>query len=258
MRWKAALMAVLAAALAAGLAQAQQEKKPAASPKKSAPGGKKASKSPAAALAGTWIAGSGAGRLTLAFRSERQLTFQGDPAEYQLLPGVIRVLSEDGLVDYPYALDGEVLRVTFPGGEVVSFRRAAAAEPHPAAASAAPSGENRRLQGMLCTFSGSSGSGGGWYSLRKVWFDGAGRFSTGSETAASTRHHDSGGDLTARGSTYGTSKGVGGTYRVEGNRVVLTPSDGSPVEAKVHFRQADGRITELMIKGTLYGAALCE
>ena len=89
---------------------------------------------------------------------------------------------------------------------------------------------------------------GSYSSSTRVWFDGAGRFSTRSESSFSG----------SAGSGYGSGPGSGGTYRIAGDEVRLTFGDGSTGTARVNMRQADGRITELMFNGQLYATGLCE
>ena len=55
-----------------------------------------------------------------------------------------------------------------------------------------------------------------------------------------------------------SNAGPGGRYRVQGNQVFLTLSDGSTGVATVNMRQSDGSVSELMYEGTLYAKGLCE
>ena len=59
---------------------------------------------------------------------------------------------------------------------------------------------------------------------------------------------------------YGGNQGTGngGIYRVVGNQVQLQFNDGTTGVAQINMQQDDGRITELMYEGTLYGTGLCE
>ena len=114
------------------------------------------------------------------------------------------------------------------------------------------SGQEYLLQGTLCSWSGSSsGYGNSSYSSStRVYFDGQGNFSYSSESSFS-------GDA---GMAYGGNQGAGnaGTYRVAGNQVHLQFNDGTTGVAQINMQQDDGRITELMYEGTLYGTGLCE
>lgn len=116
----------------------------------------------------------------------------------------------------------------------------------------AGSGQEYLLQGNLCSWSGSSSGYGNSSSSSstRVYFDGQGNFSYSSESSFS-------GDA---GMAYGGNQGAGngGTYRVAGNQVRLQFNDGTTGVAQINMQQDDGRITELMYEGTLYGAGLCE
>ena len=116
----------------------------------------------------------------------------------------------------------------------------------------AGSGQEYLLQGTLCSWSGSSSGYGNSSSSSstRVYFDGQGNFSYSSESSFS-------GDA---GMAYGGNQGTGngGIYRVVGNQVQLQFNDGTTGVAQINMQQDDGRITELMYEGTLYGTGLCE
>lgn len=112
------------------------------------------------------------------------------------------------------------------------------------------------LRGALCSYSG--GSTASW--TRRVNFDGRGHCSSGSEMAFGGQFTDQGGNNTgfytgASGNQYAAN--AGGTYSVNGN-VVTVNLDGTTYTCTVNMRQNDGRITELMCGGKLFGAGLCE
>jgi hypothetical protein len=83
-----------------------------------------------------------------------------------------------------------------------------------------------------------------------VWFDGHGRFSTGSESSASNQ----------AGQAYGSGGGEGGTYEVTGAAVGaairIRWGDGTIGIATVHF-VVEGQITEIKYGERVYGKALC-
>lgn len=118
-------------------------------------------------------------------------------------------------------------------------------------------GDLGALRGALCAYKGGSVAS----STTRATFDGRGRVSLGSETAFGGSLTDQYGDDVAR---YGGSSGnqyaptSGGTYRVEGQRVVIRWGDGTTTTCTIHMRQTSGQITELMCDGTLYGSGLCE
>jgi len=118
-------------------------------------------------------------------------------------------------------------------------------------------GDVGALRGALCAYKGGSVAS----STTRATFDGRGRVGLGSETAFGGNLTDQYGDDVAR---YGGSSGnqyaptSGGTYRVDGQRVVIRWGDGTTTTCAIHMRQPGGQITELMCDGTLYGAGLCE
>jgi hypothetical protein len=209
------------------------------------------------ALLGTWSARGEEGETRLIFETEDRLVFDGEPLEYRLVPGAIHVQDEFGETDYKYTLKGDLLKIDFPEGYTLEFRRLKTAAKPSSKGGTAGAGE-RMLFGTLCNYSGSSGSYGGYSITRAITFDGHGNFTTGSESAYSTKHYDSGGDQTAAGHGYGSGEGSSGTYHVNGETILFTFSDGSTAEGRVHFRQDNGTITEIMVNDRLYGKALCE
>jgi hypothetical protein len=112
------------------------------------------------------------------------------------------------------------------------------------------------LRGSLCSYSG--GSTASW--TKRVNFDGRGHCSAGSEMAFGGQFTDQGGNNTGSyvggaGNQYAAN--AGGTYTVSGNTVTVR-LEGSVYTCTVNMRQNDGRITELMCDGKLFGAGLCE
>jgi hypothetical protein len=198
----------------------------------------------AAGLIGSWQCGGS----SLVFKSDSVLVYDSEQLRYKKMRNVLRVQQDYGSVDYPFALSGDRLDVTFPDRSVLRCSRATTGAGRPPAGGAKPSGSAAQLRGMLCRWSGSSGMSGGYSSSTRVWFDGAGKFSTRTESSFSG----------SAGSGYGSGPGGGGTYRVSGDTVHLTFGDGSTGTAKVNMRQTDGRITELMFNGQLYATGLCE
>lgn len=203
-------------------------------------------------LIGSWQCRGGGGTPTLVFESQDRLVYNGEATRYRLVPGAIRVPGDYGPVDYKYSLKGNNLSVIFPDGSQMKCLRAAAAKtPAGRQAETGPgSGSgNAQLRGMLCSWSGSSSSysGSSYSSATRVVFDGNGGFRYSSESSFSG----------SAGQAYGGRPANSGRYRVSGNTVYLTFSDGSTVTARVNMRQNDGRITELMYGKQLYATGLC-
>lgn len=117
-------------------------------------------------------------------------------------------------------------------------------------------GDVAKLQGPLCTYSGGSG----YSSTSRMFFDGKGRASFGSEFIASGDFKDGQGNYAGGwGTTSGNqhqAKDVG-TYRIKGSRVEVRFPERS-YDCQVHFKQSDGRITELQCGDKLWGRGLCE
>ncbi|HMX43934.1 MAG TPA: hypothetical protein PKB12_09480 [Elusimicrobiota bacterium] len=188
------------------------------------------------------------GEPVLIFDSATRLRFNSEVRTYSRSGGRFLVQEEGGVVAYPYVLEGGQLKISFPGEGVVVFRRPA----KPAAVKPA-GGQEYLVQGSFCSYSGSSNYSGSYSSSRKAFFDGRGRFATGGESSFNTTLYDGG---TAGGAS--SNAGPGGRYRVQGNKVFLTLSDGTTGVATVNMRQSDGSVSELMYEGTLYAKGLCE
>ena len=100
-----------------------------------------------------------------------------------------------------------------------------------------------RLYGTFCSYSSSGYSSSSSYSSsEQVSFDGKGHYQYGSESS-----YSGGGD-----------GGYNGTYRLQGNKVILTSSDGEVFVAYIYYVQSSGEITELKYDGTVYAKSLCD
>ena len=201
-------------------------------------------------LMGQWRCQTPQGMAQLSFVSDRELIYNGERSEYQLAPGKIRVPGDWGPQEYGYAVNGDQLTVTNPDGSVTQCQRQQGGAV--AAGGAAGGGMEALLQGPRCAY--SSSPDGGYSTLYKLFFDGQGRFVSGSESSYS-------GDP---GSAYGLHNDPNaGTYQVTGNSkgsaIHLTFPDGSTGVAYVYFIDDDnGRILELRLNGRHYAPALCQ
>lgn len=201
-----------------------------------------------AGLLGPWSCQSDDGKVALEFRTQNELVYGGEPVRYMLRPGAIIVPGDFGPEEYRYTLKGNHLNLIFPSGQHVECRRTAA---NATEAPAATGGGNpAQLSGRLCKYSGSSSSysGSSYSSLSTAEFDGRGHLVYGSESSFSSQ----------AGSGYGSRGGTRGTYRINGDKVFIQLEDGSATTARVNFRLNDGRITELVVDGKIWGAGLCE
>jgi hypothetical protein len=205
-------------------------------------------------LIGAWQCTGNFGSAELVFESQHKLVFDSEEAIYQVVPGAIRVQDEEGPVDYMYTLKGRNLSVTLPDGTTMQCVKGNGGiskhggESNEPTGTSAGKGSNWQLRGMLCSWSGSSSSSSGYSRTTRVAFDGQGGFRYGSESSFSS----------GAGQAYGLGGGNHGTYRVSGNKVYLTFSDGGSGVAQVHMKQNSGMITELMYEGTLYASGLCD
>jgi hypothetical protein len=150
-------------------------------------------------------------------------------------------------VIYQYTLDGDRLAVTGPDGSAMRCQRQAGG----AATGAPAGGMEALLQGPRCSY--SSSAGGGYSTLYKLYFDGQGRFTSGTESSYS-------GDP---GSAYGLSNDPNaGMYRISGtsigDEIQLRFPDGSTGVATVELLDDGGRIRALKLNGRLYAPELCE
>jgi len=112
------------------------------------------------------------------------------------------------------------------------------------------------IKGPMCAWSGSSG----YSSSSKMFFDGKGYVSWGSESSFSGSIKDGGGNETASYSGYGGNQNMPsdvGAYTVNGDAVNIRWGDGTVQNCTVHHRNS-GVIAELMCGKKLYGRGLCE
>lgn len=239
-----ALSAVLLLSLLPGIAAAQAGTKP----------------------AGTWQCQSSLGPAVLEFRNDSVLSYGGQPMQYRIIGSSI-VVAQDGMpVQYGYTLRGSQLDIVTPEGEPIRCAKSDGASSGQQARSAPPPAAgrgqfNHLLQGQLCSWSGSSSSGNSYSSTKKAFFDGRGRFGTGSESSFNVTSRDSGGNELGSASAYGGSDGAGGTYEV------TSPQVGAPIRVKWDTGEDDvafvhhvygGRITEVKYGKMVFGAGLCE
>lgn len=199
-----------------------------------------------ASLLGRWSCQTPEGPAQLTFVSETQLIFNGEATQYTMLQGAIRVMEEYGPAEYRYQLSGDNLVMTDPYGRASQCRRQAAAA---GGMGRAGGGMEYLLRGQLCAY--TSSPDGGYSTTQKVYFDGQGRFTTGTET---------GFDI-PEAVGYGLSSGEGGSYQVTGNnrgdQIILTFPDGSVGVARVYHVGGDGVIYEVEYEGQVYAAGLC-
>ncbi len=216
-------------------------------------------------LKGTWRYSSFEGNIDLIFQSEDQLYFGGEPANYSLVGNTIRVQDEYYPVDYPFTLKGDTLNLSFPEGYQLAFIKVEGSgqnnihgtkqnqtsnKQYEQIHGNQSGGQEYQLQGKLCCYSGSSSSSSSYSTTKWAYFDGRGNFQYGSESSFSSD----------AGIAYGgeNDQGNRGTYKVSGNIVTLTYSDGSSDSAKIETRLHNGSITVLKYGEELYAKQLCD
>lgn len=184
--------------------------------------------------------------------NNNNLMINNEVFNYTLSGNLIKVDSEEGIVDYPYKLNGDVLTISFPTGFDIVFKKVSNKKTNNNVKNNNQNNQanqNYMLQGNFCSYSSSNTYSSSYSSQNKVFFDGNGKFYYGgTETSMSA-------DV---GQYYGNSLSQNvGTYKVVGNIVYLTDSEGGQDQAQVHFINSSG-ISELMYNGKLYGKGLCE
>ncbi|MEX1137792.1 MAG: hypothetical protein WEB33_02690 [Bacteroidota bacterium] len=217
------------------------------------------------ALMGIWEAEEEGETIRLIFKTASVLEFEGEESSYTLVPGAIRVTDPyEGALDYKYSVKGDVLVLTFPEGDRLEFRRvkggsqAASLESrgsNPKSNEHQPSaggGQNHLLTGKFMSYSSSGSSSGSSSWTTYATFDGQGNFEWSSESAHSTQQYNQQGDNTGWGVASGGSSGNRGSYRVDGNRILVTFPDGSQDEAVVTERFQDGSIGAFKYDGKVY------
>ena len=74
-------------------------------------------------LLGFWQCHEEGQSATLEFQSKTRLLYNGEPANYQLAPGVIRVQEDYNLVDSYYTVEGKQLLIMSPDGSVTQCQK---------------------------------------------------------------------------------------------------------------------------------------
>jgi len=75
-------------------------------------------------LKGYWRCQEDGLQSTLEFKSRQQLLYNGQVASYQLAPGVLQVQEEQGLANYFFQLEGDLLLILSPDGSVTQCQKA--------------------------------------------------------------------------------------------------------------------------------------
>jgi hypothetical protein len=74
-------------------------------------------------LKGIWKGQEDGVYVTLEFKTQNQLLYNGEAYNYQIYPGVIRVFEEYEYIDYYYTFQGEILLIMTPYGTAVQYTK---------------------------------------------------------------------------------------------------------------------------------------
>jgi hypothetical protein len=211
---------------------------------------------------GRWDCQSSLGPAVLDFQNAQTLTYGGAAMPYRVSGNTIQVVQDGFPVAYLFAMQDDRMDIRTPEGEIIQCRKSAGAGRSAGAPGTAPGGQwNHLLQGQLCSWSGSSSGGNSSSTTRRAFFDGRGRFTTGSESSTSVTSRNSVGDDLGSASAYRNGGGPGGTYEV------TAASPGAPIRVQWSTGEADiayvhhvsgGRITEVKYGEMVFGMGLCE
>ena len=214
--------------------------------------------------AGRWDCQSSLGPAVLDFQNAQTLTYGGVAMPYRVSGNTIQVVQDGYPADYLFAMQNDRMDIRTPEGEIIQCIKSSGTGRSAAAPSAGAAGAgqwNHLLQGQLCSWSGSSSGGNSRSTTQRAFFDGRGRFTTGSESSTSVTSRDSGGYEVGSASAYSNGGGPGGTYQV------TAASPGAPIHVQWSTGEADvayvhhvsgGRITEVKYGKLLFGMGLCE
>lgn len=194
----------------------------------------------AVTLSGSWVAHSSQQDIHLRFISQKELIYDGERLFYVLHGNTIRIANEYGYTDYPFTKEKNILRLSFPQGYQLEFTKE---KKHQSNTS---SNNTALLSGSYCSF--SSSLNGGYSTTRWVFFDGRGKFRTGTGSSYS-------GD---NGGYYGSGDTGNGSYSVSGKSIMLQTNDGSRYEGRVIEWDSNSHVTGININGRVYGSAICD
>jgi len=168
------------------------------------------------ALSGTWQYRGPEGTINLVFQSNNVLVFDGEPLQYSLIQGAIRIQDEGETVDYLYSFQGQTLVITFPEGYQMQFVRVSG-ETSPSSPSVQiPQGQGtvdsnelaRQIAGIWWGYSGST--------ERKIGLCPGGAYQDYTESSYSGSSSDSLGNQSMAWGAAGQSGGTG-TWNIQGD-----------------------------------------
>jgi hypothetical protein len=206
-------------------------------------------------LTGTWLFSSYEGEMKMQIDA-KTLTIDDESYSYRLQDNVIMIDEGYAITSYPFLLEDDQLALQFPDGTWILFTRVSGSVPagqdlQRQAMEKQPTAQGLvwQLNGVLCSWSGSSNDYSSYSRTRRLAFDGQGNFQFGSEASFSSD----------AGLAYSGDPNVErGTYTVNETNVTLYYPSGEKYIFEINIRQDNGMITELMYGETLYASGLCE
>jgi len=218
---------------------------------------------------------------TLEFQSKTRLLYNGEPADYQLAPGVIRVLEDSGLVEYYYTVEGSKLLIFSADGSLTQCQKTTkpskSAPPSPHAQPVHPAqpkgqtwpqyskptpppggytGNESDLTSLVWKFAGK------WshytpHTETHMILAPDGSYSDSYDASYGGQFFDQGGYQTGHWGGTGSERGRG-RWRITGTlkrgRIFITKQDGSETELsyQVHIKNGEIYWGEYFFNGDLY------
>lgn len=211
------------------------------------------------ALTGTWQYRGPEGTINLVFQTDNILVFDGEPIQYSLVQGAIRIQDEGEIVVYPYSFQGQTLVITFPEGYQMQFNRVSG-ETSPSS----PSIPNAPAQGGVDSNELARQIAGIWWGYagsteRKIGLCPGGAYQDYSESSYSGGSSDSLGNQSMAWGAAGQSGGVG-TWNIQGDYqqglILVQYNNGSQIT--IRYQQC-GETGCLLFNGNkLCRAGRCE
>jgi hypothetical protein len=192
-------------------------------------------------LIGTWHTPGPEGPILLVFESKNRLIFDGEPAKYSLSPWVIRIEDEEGVVDYPYELSGDILTLTLSKGMQIQFARAKPGSPSPP--SAGKTAPPPPADGSVGSSELAAEIAGIWWGYsgtteRKIGLCPQGRYRDYTESSFGGSSRGSLGNTSMNWGTAGRGGGTG-TWTIRGNfqEGVISVRYANGKESSVQYQQ---------------------
>ncbi|MEA3373846.1 MAG: hypothetical protein U9Q62_09170 [Campylobacterota bacterium] len=182
----------------------------------------------AASLMGKWEYNGPQGYILLDFRSSSELVYEGESMPYQIVGESIRVPGEYGYIDYPYVLEKNGLRISYPEGYQLTFKRPAKRQ------NQQHSGNNQTLANQIAgIWWGYAGS-----TEREIGLCPGGMYRDFTESGYSGNSYNSMGDATMNWGTANQSSGQG-RWTIQGDTqsgvIHVRYNNGST--AALHYHQ---------------------